>query len=162
MWRVSLREARPEDGVAVDPWLSEALAAVFGRSLNTPEPAHLDQLLASLSDDQRLYLIIVAGERPAGVLICSQRDEGIATIDVLSMAASERNLGLGGEAVYALEDLAPDASYVAGVPLANGLAIYFWLRIGYRPLFPKPDPQLLDPLRTWIVRCPGESISARQ
>jgi hypothetical protein len=65
-------------------------------------------------------------------------------IEGLAIAATERNLGYGAEAVYELENRYPGVRLLAGVPLTNGLAIYFWLRVGYRPLFPETFPLMPD------------------
>ncbi len=56
-------------------------------------------------------------------------------IHELAVAAEHRDRGYGAEAVFTIETLSGAAESYALVPLANGLAVYFWLRIGYRPRF---------------------------
>jgi len=59
-----------------------------------------------------------------------------ASVQLLAVAPGRRRLGTGSLAALALEKrLRPSASsiYVL-VPAQLGLALYFWLRLGYRPL----------------------------
>ena len=57
----------------------------------------------------------------------------------LEIVPARRNLGLGGEAVLALERAhAGIRKARADLPAGNGLAVYFWLRAGYRPVFGAP------------------------
>jgi len=55
-----------------------------------------------------------------------------------------RYRGLGGEAALAIERRLRDGLAVervyAPVPETRGLAVYFWLRLGYRPLLPSRAP----------------------
>ena len=54
------------------------------------------------------------------------------------MQPERRYRGLGGEAGLAIERLVRDRvgvlNFYAGVPEGRGLAVYFWLRLGFRPL----------------------------
>jgi hypothetical protein len=63
---------------------------------------------------------------------------GDATIVFLGMQPERRYRGLGGEAGLAVERLVRERTGVgrvyAGVPEGRGLAVYFWLRLGFRPL----------------------------
>lgn len=78
-----------------------------------------------------------------------------ARIRLLAVDPERRRLGLGGEAALALERrLAKSMGriYVL-VPSRLGIALYFWLRLGYRPLtraeWPAPPEQ---PPAAWMVR----------
>jgi len=113
--------------------------------------------VAGLRDKQRLLLIIPAGGVPKGVILLTEADRQLLTIDALAMAAAARNLGFGAEAVYVLEQRYPGARLVVGIPLTNGLAVYFWLRIGYRPLFPRTTQSGLAPDRLWMA--PAEAAA---
>jgi len=168
IWRVVLREPAPSDAVEVNPWLSEALAAVAGRSLGEAAPLTLAQLTESLSPLQRLLLITsreaersaTGTNRPLGLIKLSNISLEPVRIDALAIAGAERNLGYGAEAVYELEELYPNVRLIAGVPVTNGLAIYFWLRVGYRPLFPVSADIALSPGRVWMERgaLPSKSV----
>jgi hypothetical protein len=70
-------------------------------------------------------LILVALDDP---------DPDWATVTLLAIAAPEQR-DLAAHAVALLEaDLRTEASHLrAALPLDVGLALYFWLRLGYRP-----------------------------
>jgi hypothetical protein len=92
---------------------------------------------------------------PEGVL-----SRSAVVIDALAIRAGLRNLGYGAEAVYCLEATYPDAQVYAAIPRFNGLALYFWLRVGYRPVRLDEDPAMVhDPRRLWVVSglTPGAS-----
>ena len=78
-----------------------------------------------------------------------------ARVRFLAVRPERRRLGIGGHTALALEErLAPSAErlYVL-VPARIGLALYFWLRLGYRPLtqrdWPAPPE---EPPAVWMVR----------
>ncbi len=79
---------------------------------------------------------------------------GAARIDLLAVASDKRRLGIGGRAAIALEKRLARTTkqiYVA-VPSTIGLALYFWLRLGYRPLTQREWPAPLESTSTWMVR----------
>jgi ribosomal protein S18 acetylase RimI-like enzyme len=60
-----------------------------------------------------------------------------ATISWVALAPGARRLGLGQDAVRLFEEAATRRgvrTFRATVDSSNGLALYFWLRLGYRPL----------------------------
>lgn len=78
-----------------------------------------------------------------------------AHIRLLAVDPERRRLGFGGRAALALERrLRPSADQVCAlVPARLGLALYFWLRLGYRPLThaERPPPAQAGP-SLWMVR----------
>jgi GNAT superfamily N-acetyltransferase len=81
---------------------------------------------------------------------------GCARIDLLAVAAERRRLGSGSRAALALErKLARSTKrlYVR-VPSRTGLALYFWLRLGYRPLTQREWPVVPEggDAAVWMVR----------
>jgi GNAT superfamily N-acetyltransferase len=110
------------------PWLEAALA---------PEWL-LEDLLAALKDHEGI-LISDAGGAPIGMAAVF-RDwpaEHDATIAFLTIDPARRFRGLGGEAGIELERHLRTLGYervYAPVPEGRGLAVYFWLRLGFRPL----------------------------
>jgi GNAT superfamily N-acetyltransferase len=79
-----------------------------------------------------------------------------ARIRFLIVEPARRRLGIGGRAVLALErrlTTLAGALYVK-VPASLGLALYFWLRLGYRPLTQAEAPSPASPTSpaTWMVR----------
>jgi GNAT superfamily N-acetyltransferase len=76
-----------------------------------------------------------AGGRAVGTLRASLRQDE-AWIDDVTIDAAMRGFGLGGEAVRLFEAWAEKQGamrFRAGVHEANGLGVYFLLRLGYRP-----------------------------
>jgi GNAT superfamily N-acetyltransferase len=70
--------------------------------------------------------------------------EGSASVPFLAIAPPRRFRGLGGEAALALERHLRHRFAIerllAPVPDGRGLAVYFWLRLGYRPLLSSQAP----------------------
>jgi hypothetical protein len=84
-------------------------------------------------------------------------DDGSASIPLLTIAPNRRFVGLGGEAGLALEKQVRarwgSERLYAPVPDGRGLAVYFWLRLGYRPML---TPEAPWPLAGLVVEArPG-------
>lgn len=134
------------------PWLAEALA---------PEWRWGDLETAVRAG---CGVLITNGAAPvgAGVVLFDVPAAGAASVPFLAIDPARRYRGLGGEAALALERhlrLRHGLSRVfAPVPDGRGLAVYFWLRLGYRPLTRSGAPWPLAGLggRTlpgiWLVR----------
>jgi GNAT superfamily N-acetyltransferase len=58
---------------------------------------------------------------------------GWLTVGWIEVGEGWRGWGYGSEAVRLLEAEAEAARFRADVDAGNGLALYFWLRLGYRP-----------------------------
>jgi hypothetical protein len=141
---------------AIEPmsaWLTAALAPDW----------RLDDLIAQVEAGNGI-LISDAGSTPIGVAIvlrdCPTAFE--ATIPFIAIDPTRRFRGLGGEAGLALEQHlrhrhASERLY-APVPDGRGLAVYFWLRLGYRPLLTSESPGPLigltagSPPGIWLMR----------
>ena len=67
-------------------------------------------------------------------------DRGWLTIGCIAVVAGQRGWGYGSEAVRLLEAEAKATRFLAGVGARNGLGLYFWLRLGYRPALPGEVP----------------------
>jgi GNAT superfamily N-acetyltransferase len=124
--RVTLTPIDPSALCAALPWLDKSLTEA--ESLEPP----LVSLLPG-REGEAFALVLVGGE-PAGYVGYALH-AGLLTILALAIEPARRNLGFGAEAIYALEELNSAARALALVPLGNGLAVYFWLRVGYRPVF---------------------------
>ena len=100
-------------------------------------PVRLEDLRDST--DGRQTLVLTDGERrePVGLMAVTLVDPepGWATVALLAIARQEeRDIAALGVALLEAR-LRGEASYIrAGVPLDVGLALYFWLRLGYRPI----------------------------
>ena len=111
------------------PWLEAALS---------PEWI-LEDLVTSVREHEGV-LITDADGNPIGMAAVFHEwpDAGDATIAFLTVEPARRFRGLGGEAGIELErHLRGSLGYArvyAPVPEGRGLAVYFWLRLGFRPL----------------------------
>ena len=87
---------------------------------------------------------------------------GAASVPFIAIAPSRRFRGLGGEAGLTLERHMRSKHGVSRIyapaPDGRGLAVYFWLRLGYRPLSAGEGPGPLAGLGAeprpgiWLVR----------
>jgi hypothetical protein len=71
-----------------------------------------------------------------GSLLVEERD-GVLFIEQLCIEPSARGYGAGSEAAHLVLDAAAEAGYQiaqAWAPADLGLAVYFWFRMGLRPL----------------------------
>ena len=152
--RLLLRSATPEDVAAMSAWLST--------SALTPD-WQIEDLEATLPNANTVLVSDKAGEALGLVLLLSDRPEsGDVSVPLVAVAPQRRFSGLGGEAVLAVEREVRARWGVqrcfAPVPDGRGLAVYFWLRLGYRPLTtqqaPWPPAGLADEPRRgmWMVR----------
>lgn len=123
-------------GAAVDAeWLDEAAQAIAGRA----EPCRIHDRLA---DGDRGWWILGDGEAVGalcGRVARSQDDPGdLALIWTwLAVDARWRAFGYGGASVPLLEEAARSVGAnlaLAPLPPDNGVALYFWLRLGYTPV----------------------------
>jgi GNAT superfamily N-acetyltransferase len=159
--RLHLRPVSANDAPALFPWLVEAAAAVHGRGVPAQPDLTLDALL---SDWDRAYppgetlAGVLADGTVVGLLRAREPDTERLIVDALTVRAELRNRGYGQEMVFALEESweTPGGAVYAGVPRGNGLAIYFWLRTGYRPLYPAQHlPAEMNPALFWMTRRRG-------
>jgi GNAT superfamily N-acetyltransferase len=126
--RVALSQLNAFD-TTEGPWLEAALAPEW--SLDDFEAARTvsEAVLISGLEGAPIGIALVHFDAPS---------RGDAVIKFLAVQPERRFRGLGGEAGLALERLMRDRLCVqrvyAGIPEGRGLAVYFWLRLGFRPL----------------------------
>lgn len=126
--RVTLSPLTPE-GMQAMPWLAASLAPDW--------PA--DALGAAVEAGEAV-LIADEGARPIGAAVAcvGAPGQGSAAVPFISIDPERRYRGLGGEAALALERHLRARfgvkSVYAAIPDWRGLAVYFWLRQGYRPV----------------------------
>jgi len=125
--RVAL--SRPALEAEAFPWLEAALAPEWSLAEFTAAANLSEAVLISDTEGAAIGLALVRPGMPS---------PGDATIAFLAVQPERRYRGLGGEAGLAVERLARDRlgarRVYAGVPEGRGLAVYFWLRLGFRPL----------------------------
>jgi GNAT superfamily N-acetyltransferase len=79
-------------------------------------------------------------------------EPGLAMVEEVEIAPQEQGLGYGSEAVLQLEGLLKERGVkglAAALDLADGLGLFFWLRLGYRPMAAGQRPA---DGRFWMVR----------
>ncbi len=153
--RVLLRPVTDEDIAAVERWYGEAAAAVHGVP---EEPEGIQslyyQLEAARADPDGGLLVIARRNDPAPTGLLDYRANspassaagesaaggGWLTVGFIAVARQQRGWGYGSEAVRLLEREASRrwraSRFRAGIDARNGLGLYFWLRLGYRPAAP--------------------------
>ena len=134
------------DTLASMPWLAAALAPEW--SLSDLEAAVTGGSGVLISDSQGAAI-------GAAVVLRGAPDAGSATVPFLAVEPERRFRGLGGEAGLALDAELRDEGFskvYAPVPDGRGLAVYFWLRLGFRPLTTPDSPGELVGLSKQAVR----------
>ena len=115
---------------AIARWYTKAV--VLAGSL-----APLSELLDSTGRRRTLVLTDGTNQEPAGLILVALDDPqpGWATVDLLATARQEER-DVAALGVFLLEaHLQGEAIHVrAAVPADVGLAPYFWLTLGYRPV----------------------------
>ena len=110
-------------------WLSGALGPDWTPSDLAPHVEAGEAVLISRAEGQAIGLAVAIEDLPK---------PGWACVPFIGIAPAERFRGLGGEAGLALERRISECwgspVVLAPVPEGRGLAVYFWLRLGYRPL----------------------------
>lgn len=146
---MKLRPLRKSDIAALAAWLPSTAAAAGCERWADPEA-----LTTAITTEG----VLVADEGGAvGLVSYEAAGPGRAEARILLLAVDpeRRRLGFGGRAALALERrLRPSADQVCAlVPARLGLALYFWLRLGYRPLThaERPPPAQARP-SLWMVR----------
>ena len=140
--RASLRAIGDEDLAAIDTWYGEAAKAAYeSRSSRETFAGDNDTLLAIVrpNDDQ-----------PIGLLEYETAN-GWVTVPFIALAKAYRGWGYGSEAVRLLEEWTVREGiadrFRAEVDVRNGLGLYFWLRLGYRPLGAAEEGRVLAMVR---------------
>ena len=123
---MTLRPLRTADIPALAVWLPRAAAEARCQRWAREDalPAAVGREGALVADDCFLAYELGSPQPQA------------ATVQLLAVAPGRRRLGTGSLAALALERrlrLSASGIYVL-VPAQLGLALYFWLRLGYRPL----------------------------
>jgi len=149
--------------VVLSPVTPEALAGMSGWLLGALGPEWtLPDLEAAVFQHEGV-LISDAEGAPIGLAVVRRGApaSGCATIPFLAIDPARRFRGLGGEAGIALDRHLRASGFdkvYAPVPDGRGLAVYFWLRLGFRPLTTPESPGPLVGLTSeskpgiWMLR----------
>jgi len=125
--RLILTVARTPD-IDSMAWLEQALSPEW----------QLDDLLADVETDEAVLISRDGLAIGIAVALPGALEADAACVPLIAIAPPQRFRGLGGEAALAIEARILDrwgcAQVLAPVPEGRGLAVYFWLRLGYAPL----------------------------
>ena len=148
--RVTLRALRP--GEAMPAWLEEAELAVRGGAPG----CRLGERVAAGDAVYWLGVVGTKGAERVGAL--AARAEGEALVWTwLAVEAARRAFGYGGAAVPLVERAAGRLGLESArvlIPARNGVGLYFWLRLGYRPVAGGGWRSPKRGAGTWMVREP--------
>ena len=124
----------PPDVLAAMSWLEGALAPEWTLPDLEAALAGGNGVLISDREDAAIGVAVVLRDAPHA---------GCATLPFLAIDPARRFRGLGGEAGLALDAYLRSQGVekvYAPVPDGRGLAVYFWLRLGFRPLLLPESP----------------------
>ena len=116
----------------------EAIARWYDKAtMLAGSPTPLNELLDSTGRRRTLVLTDGTNREPVGLILVALDDPepGWATVNQLAIARQEeRDMAALGIALLET-GLGQEATRIrAAVPADVGLALYFWLRLGYRPI----------------------------
>ena len=148
---VALRPLRTVDDAWIDAWLPSAAASV-GSDLSDA---------ASLRQRGRHALVIERdGDAVGAVAYALHRPKrGAAIVEMIATPPEHARRGSGMAAATLLESMLRDAgvrTVYAPSPERHGIAMYFWIRLGYRPLLRRDWPCTRDSVAcdgvAWLTR----------
>ncbi|MEX0750291.1 MAG: GNAT family N-acetyltransferase, partial [Dehalococcoidia bacterium] len=139
---VTLRDLRADDAAWLDTWLGVCAASVGYDVIDVDAPAR--SLLVRLEHGDLNANVIVAGEK-VGVVTYLVRAP--AMIQFIGVQPSQVRRGYGQAGAALVEDVLRAAGVTtiyAAAPAIHGIDVYFWIRLGYRPLLQAEWPCTRD------------------
>jgi RimJ/RimL family protein N-acetyltransferase len=127
--RTTLRPVEDADLESIGVWWPEAAGVVRG----VAEPGTPEELRELIASTEAFVIASADDAEPIGLLAYVRPAKGWVEFRFVAMAAGERGWGHGSEAVFLVEESAAGSRFAADVYHGNGLGVYFWTRIGYRP-----------------------------
>lgn len=144
---MELRPIAEADLRALESWLPAAARAAGCDRWSTP-----NSLRGAIA---RADVLIGHGAQSFLEFATGEPKRGAALVHFLAVPSDRRRLGAGHRSALALEARLPASIkrvYVS-IPARLGLALYFWLRLGYRPLTQREWPAAPEDAPTvWMVR----------
>jgi hypothetical protein len=134
---VRLRDLAREDAAWLDTWLAECASSVAYDEIKRDEPSR--SLFARVNDSVTRVRVIEAASEPVGVVVFSTSRPAMIEFVGVQPSSARRGYGQVG-ATLAEDDLhnASATSIYVPAPAVHGIAVYFWIRLGYHPLL-KPE-----------------------
>jgi GNAT superfamily N-acetyltransferase len=134
---VRLRPITAEDA----PWLDRWLALAGGLTgTDVVDPARPGESIARrLKAERSLIASVVERDAdPSGIVLLRSNTprSGAATFELVAVEPRHARRGVGQRAAALAEDALPARTRVlyAPAPATHGISLYFWIRLGYRPL----------------------------
>jgi GNAT superfamily N-acetyltransferase len=134
---VALRPLDDGDSVWLDQWFGAVAASV---GVQTGVAAPFDWLGGRLVRERRLRIGIIERDgRAAGIAVYRLRTprRDAAIVELIATAPADARRGTGMAAAALVEELLRDEgmrTVYAPAPAGHGIDVYFWIRLGYRPL----------------------------
>jgi len=146
---VALRDVQPNDGPWLDTWLGACAASVAYDTID-PDAASLS-LLKRLEAGGLLAKVIRTHQ---DIGIVAYRVDAPATIEFVGVQPTQARRGYGHAGAALVEEIlrASGAGAIyAPASAIHGIAVYFWIRLGYRPLLQDEFPCKRDGV-AWLKR----------
>ncbi|MDP9238304.1 MAG: GNAT family N-acetyltransferase [Chloroflexota bacterium] len=143
------------DAIWLDTWISPVARSVGYDALGHADAGQA--LLARLRTEKTLRARVIERDGDAvGVILYRLHapKRGAAIIELVATPPSAARLGTGMTAAALAEDelRAEKVRRVyAPAPAVHGISMYFWIRLGYRPLLSPEWPCRLEGV-AWLVR----------
>ena len=150
--KVSLRPLVPADAAWLDPWLADVVA-LLGCDVAVSAAA----LCRRAAQDRAVRARAIERDGPPiGVALYTLDRPGraAATIDLVATSPGQARRGAGMTAARLAEGemrAAGISRVYAPAPATHGIAVYFWIRLGYRPLL-RPAWPSERPGVGWLMR----------
>lgn len=152
---ISLRPVVAADAAWLDAWLMPVAASVAYREIDD-EPTSRS-LIARTRKDRALRARIIERDGAEAGLLVYRMDSPKRGSAIIEFVATPRPLsrcgtGMGAAALLEAELRAASTRIVyAPAPAVHGIAMYFWIRLGYRPLMRERWPCERDGV-AWLAR----------
>jgi hypothetical protein len=136
--RLTLRPVVDADVPWLDGWLAPVAASVRYGDVNGAGPGL--SLIERMRAEPSLRARIIARDGDDAGLVVYRVDaprRGAAIIEIIATPPKQARRGSGMSAEAAVEDELRAAAVrvvYASAPVVHGIATYFWIRLGYRPL----------------------------
>jgi hypothetical protein len=153
---IALRPLLDADAVWLDAWLAPVAASVgYGGGRSTKSTKGTKGEGVGTGDGVRAKVIVRDGS-DAGIAVyrVAGPKPGSAIIEIIATPAPFARTGSGMMAAALIEEeLRVDGvrSVYVPAPAVHGIAVYFWIRLGYRPLLRAEWPCEREGV-AWLVR----------
>jgi hypothetical protein len=147
---VSLRDLRREDAGWLDTWLGACAASVGYERM---DPARAAQTLFNVLSEEDLRARVITVDAPIG-LVTYRNHATDAVIEFVGVQPAHARRGYGHAGAALVEEEMRTAGVTrifAAAPGIHGIDVYFWIRLGYRPLLRREWP-CDRPGVAWLAR----------